>query len=271
MKKFAVSITLLSLSLSVFAQSNRALIDEISNKAQQVSQLIRSAGPGMDQQSLLRINKQLETQLETIVGANIPAPIPQPIPQPQPIPTPIPTRDSGIRVIGATFGSNVVNVRGNATQSVATYCNGLDFCRYFTNTYNLGDPAPGRSKTFDVTYSCDGVQYRASINQVASGITSVELVCNGSRPRYNSRIQVIAATFGGNLNVLNKNNVIQNVRSFCDGYEDCNMIIDRSFGDPAPGMAKDLSVTYSCDGALRSSYTPVVAVGNVIKLDCQGR
>jgi hypothetical protein len=202
-----------------------------------------------------------------------PAPAPyQPAPAPyQPAPVPQqPTYQAGIRVLEASYGANRANVRGNATQVVAQYCDGQAVCVFFNQRGDLQDPAPGYSKSFEVRYTCNNQVRSAYIDRVDNGISFVELECLGGTPRFGARLEIVSATYGGNQNVLNKDNIYSQVRSYCNGYQDCTFILDRSVRDPAPGYPKDLSITYSCDGVLNTKYFggPMVT-GSALRFGCR--
>jgi hypothetical protein len=61
-----------------------------------------------------------------------------------------------IRVMQATYGPNCGAPKGNATVAVAQACDGKKACSYRVHVHELGDPAPGCAKTFEVLYRCTG-------------------------------------------------------------------------------------------------------------------
>jgi hypothetical protein len=81
---------------------------------------------------------------------------------------------SGIRVMGATYGSNCQNHGGNVTQEVARMCEGRNYCVYRVDHRVLGDPRPGCAKDFHARYVCrDGRERWASVRPEASGQSAV--------------------------------------------------------------------------------------------------
>jgi hypothetical protein len=63
---------------------------------------------------------------------------------------------TSITVVEATYGANAGATRGNATNDVASTCNGKQSCEYVVDVDKLGDPVPGEAKDFIVLYRCDG-------------------------------------------------------------------------------------------------------------------
>jgi hypothetical protein len=61
-----------------------------------------------------------------------------------------------IRVLEATYGGNCAGVaKGNATNFIASACDGIDLCNYHVYYKDMGgDPAAGCRKAFRVTYIC---------------------------------------------------------------------------------------------------------------------
>lgn len=62
--------------------------------------------------------------------------------------------DQGISVAAATYGSNCGAPQGNATQDIASSCDGKMTCEYPVHVERLGDPAGGCAKDFTVSYFC---------------------------------------------------------------------------------------------------------------------
>lgn len=87
-----------------------------------------------------------------------------------------------IRVSAATYGANFGAQWGNATWSVQRQCDGRSTCDYYVNVSELGDPAYGRPKDFEVRYSCnDGQERRVYIAGEANGQRAY-LSCDGWNP-----------------------------------------------------------------------------------------
>ena len=83
-----------------------------------------------------------------------------------------------IRVLDATYGGNVGASYGNATNNVSRFCNGQYSCDYFISVNELGDPAYGQRKDFNVDWSCsyDDKPHHAHIDAEANGLY-VYLTC----------------------------------------------------------------------------------------------
>jgi hypothetical protein len=84
-----------------------------------------------------------------------------------------------ITVVEATYGANAGATRGNATQDVASTCNGKPSCEYVVDLgkLRLGDPAFGVKKDFIVVYRCGGAYpKRATVPGEAAG-ESANLNC----------------------------------------------------------------------------------------------
>jgi hypothetical protein len=84
-----------------------------------------------------------------------------------------------IHVLSATYGGNAGASYGNATNNVSYHCNGSGRCDYLISVNELGDPAYGRRKDFNVDWSCgdDGQTQHAHIDAEANGL-HVYLTCN---------------------------------------------------------------------------------------------
>jgi hypothetical protein len=87
----------------------------------------------------------------------------------------------GIQVTRATYGGNAGVPAGNATENVATACNGRPFCDYLVSVNVLGDPAYGVRKDFGVDYTCSGVPRNAYAGPEANG-AHLYLTCDGTSP-----------------------------------------------------------------------------------------
>jgi hypothetical protein len=83
-----------------------------------------------------------------------------------------------IDVLEASYGLSCKAQRGNASLKVDKACTGLGRCRYVVDHLQLGDPAPGCPKDFEVLWACTGGQQprRATLPPEASG-NAVELSC----------------------------------------------------------------------------------------------
>jgi hypothetical protein len=59
-----------------------------------------------------------------------------------------------VNIRSATYGGNCGAAQGNATQDLASSCNGKRDCTYKVEVNHLGDPAPKWGKDFVASYSC---------------------------------------------------------------------------------------------------------------------
>ncbi len=86
---------------------------------------------------------------------------------------------NAIRVESATYGGNVdvQAVGGNATDSIARWCDGHSTCRYTVEAAVLGDPWPHQKKDFAVRFNCDGRNPRTVTVPAEADRHSVDLIC----------------------------------------------------------------------------------------------
>jgi hypothetical protein len=67
----------------------------------------------------------------------------------------LPKQPSLIRIASATFGGNINGVaKDNALKAAGDFCNTKTSCEYKVSTKYLGDPAAGKDKDFDITWTC---------------------------------------------------------------------------------------------------------------------
>ncbi len=162
----------------------------------------------------------------------------------------------------------------DAGRQMAEACNGKSYCQMYVDPRYLcgGDPAVGRAKTLNVTYTCAG---RAQpVLAFPDGAQAV-LKCNGgvvanppppsnsgwippapSKPSGNDRgkLQVFSARWeviGGGAHCDATDQLIR----ACDGKSFCQMFVDPRYlcnGDPAPGQEKRLEIRYACNGERQS-------------------
>ena len=95
----------------------------------------------------------------------------------------------------------------------------------------------------------------------------------GSVPTPQNRIQVIEATYGGNVGAR-RGNVTSAIAQACNGRATCTYTIDyRVIGDPVPGRGKDYRVSFRClDGAVRSAFaSPEAGFRKKVTLNCPMR
>ncbi len=151
----------------------------------------------------------------------------------------------------------------DATQDMAAACNGKPFCQVQVEPRNLcgRDPAPGRSKSLLIAYTCDG---RQQIPIAYPDLAQAILRCDGvvlpappppSPPpppvvRRPGIIKVQQARWeqvggGGYCEPTAR------LMEACDGKTRCKVRVDAESlcnFDPAPGSFKSLDVYFTCDG-----------------------
>ena len=179
----------------------------------------------------------------------------------------------GITVVSASYGLNVDSstAAGNATGDIAQACNGQSNCDYRVDFHRIGDPFPGRQKTYAVTYRCaDGQQRQASAPAEAGLGSIVSLSCPVAEGR--GAINVTSASYGMNVNPgAATNNATADIAQQCNGQANCSYRVDfHRIGDPFPGQQKNYTVSYNCgDGQQRQASAPAEAgLGSVVSLHC---
>ena len=80
-----------------------------------------------------------------------------------------------INVTSAAYGMNVNanTATNNATADIAQQCNGQANCSYRVDFHRIGDPFPGRPKTYTATYNCGDGQQRQAFAPAEAGFGSV--------------------------------------------------------------------------------------------------
>jgi 4-amino-4-deoxy-L-arabinose transferase-like glycosyltransferase len=97
-----------------------------------------------------------------------------------------PSRDESggqIRVLRATYGGNCAAPAGNATKAVGRACDGPSPCHFAVDVGQLGDPAPGCAKEFEVEWQCDdGAEGRRLKLRAEAGFGSMARLKCGPSP-----------------------------------------------------------------------------------------
>jgi hypothetical protein len=164
-----------------------------------------------------------------------------------------PAVESGLNIRAATYGASCGVPSGNATQDIASSCNGRADCNYVVDVERLRDPAPGCGKDFQVEYSCaPGTAPLHKQLPAEAGLKSqLQLSCTPeaeqvTAPVVESGLNIRTATYGASCGVPS-GNVTRDVANSCNGRADCNYTVDVDrLGDPAPRCGKDFQVEYSC-------------------------
>jgi len=187
--------------------------------------------------------------------------------------TPAAGSGGGITVVSASYGLNVDSrtAAGNVTGDIAQACNGQSNCDYRVDFHRIGDPFPGRQKTYSVSYTCaDGQQRQASAPAEAGFGSIVSLSCPVAEAR--GVINVTSASYGMNVNPgTATNNATGDIAQQCNGQTNCSYRVDfHRIGDPFPGRQKTYTVNYNCgDGQQRQAFAPAEAgLGSVVALHC---
>lgn len=173
-----------------------------------------------------------------------------------------------VSVRSASYGRNCGVVMGYATNHVSKQCDNKYVCNYAINVNDLGDPAPGCAKTFEVSYACvwNGVAKTMTVQPEANGKT-LRLDCMYQNPAYGLTVQ--SASYGLNVGAP-YGNATTFVSDVCKGKSRCQYYISvGELGDPVPGYTKDFRVNYTCgDGVNRQAFSSAEANGKVVDLIC---
>ena len=86
---------------------------------------------------------------------------------------------TGISVVGGTYGGNCGASHSNVTGALGSACNTLGHCDYIVDYTILGDPAPGCAKDYVAEWTCNGqsLVQRATASPEAGFRKTVTLVC----------------------------------------------------------------------------------------------
>ena len=184
-----------------------------------------------------------------------------------------------ITVLHATYGFRCGVQRDNVLNlplGPLDWCAGTTgSCDYPISENNLGDPARGCDKDFDIDWAC-GPQFSLTsrrqslhVSQEANG-KGVSLVCNTTAPD-SGTIVVTKATYGDNCGAAT-NNILGDVQGMCNGWTHCKYIVsEATVGDPARGCDKEVRGTYQCSnapGTDKPFQVPAEANGSYASLDC---
>jgi hypothetical protein len=196
---------------------------------------------------------------------------------------PEPTVESGLNIRAATYGASCGAPSGNATEDLASSCNGRADCNYVVDVERLHDPAPGCGKDFQVEYSCapDTALLRKQLPAEAGLKSQLQLSCTpeaeqvtapaAPAPVVELGLNIRAATYGASCGAPS-GNVTKDIASSCNGRADCNYVVDvERLGDPAPRCGKDFQVEYSCapgTALLRKQLPAEAGLKSQLQLSC---
>jgi hypothetical protein len=189
-------------------------------------------------------------------------------------PAPAPEPSSGLNIRSATYGGNCGAASGNATQDLASSCNGKIDCAYTVDVARLGDPAPRCGKDFAVSYSCapDATIFRKSVPSEAGLGSILDLSCGPTASKPSSGLNIRSATYGGNCGAASSN-ATQDLMARCNGKAHCTYKVDVArLGDPARGCGKDFVASFSCapdTTILRKDLPAEAGLGSVLDLSCE--
>jgi len=171
---------------------------------------------------------------------------------------------SGIKIIEASYGLNQIDpsldrpgtvplCKGNATEKLAELLNGQPEADLMVDGNVIGDPAPNLPKELIVQY--------VHLDDPAKTLREVHIAAeaHGKKLRIppcpRTGIKIIQASYG--VNQLGRplerpgslplcgGNVTDRLGALVDGKPEVDWTVDTShFGDPAPGLPKDLVVYY---------------------------
>jgi hypothetical protein len=184
----------------------------------------------------------------------------------------------GIQVIHATYGANQHAKFGNTTIPVQALCDGRLECTFTIEVTQIGDPAVGQAKTFELAYRC-GKELSSRWITLPAGAGNGDrayLDCRSSLKPVANAIAVDWATYGANCGA-SFGNAGYLARSLCDGRESCDVAaLVPLLRDPAPGCEKSLDLQYRCGqrGIARSYQAlsaPLAGLTSEAPLICPAR
>ncbi len=151
----------------------------------------------------------------------------------------------------AYYGSDV---RGcDPTATVNDRCGGLVSCSITANNQLCGDPDPGVVKALTVVYQCSmtGEDRFADATEGQAAL----LACDS--------LTIQAAVYGTNSDFCDATTSFVNV---CENDASCSVQVSNGLcGDPAPGVPKDVMISYKC--GLEQRFT-TVGEGQNASLTC---
>jgi hypothetical protein len=154
-------------------------------------------------------------------------------------------RSSAIQIHEAFYGANQ-DPTGNVTPTAASIIDGKESIQFRVDYRQLGDPAPGKLKSFELKWTCSNAPAKVEQQLVMDDTRQVlPLGCAAG-----ATLKVVEATYAGNLLPHSKPvDVTHAFKSECENLMACHTLINNTqLGDPAPGVGKTLKVNYSCAG-----------------------
>lgn len=162
-----------------------------------------------------------------------------------------------ILIISASYGRNAGAPQNNFLSRAKSACDGRRQCDFGPQTGNAlfgSDPAPGRGKQFELTYSCgeDSSVKTAAFSEGER--VSFRCPLGAARSTFATGIRAVSATLGTNcslgtepltkvLQETLKNNALAELTRQCFGKDVCDY---NSSGDPVPFCTEDLDVSWRC-------------------------
>lgn len=90
--------------------------------------------------------------------------------------SPTSTPQSGIHVLGATYGANCGAAKDNVSSHLAGACEGHRHCTYIILISRIGDPAIGCAKDYSAEYVCNGSSERKTVSAAAEAGNGTRVV-----------------------------------------------------------------------------------------------
>lgn len=154
---------------------------------------------------------------------------------------------SGISVTKAIYGvgSSIVDVTATVASKIK---DGVLSFTVSPTALNVDDPAPGRSKLLDITYTING-----GSSNVYSARDNDAVLIDAPPAREASGLQIVKAEYGY---VGNYTDVTDAVQAYVKDDGSINMTVgfkEVGIPDPNPNKQKELDVTYTINGATSSA------------------
>jgi hypothetical protein len=162
--------------------------------------------------------------------------------------------ESGVlSVQGVKYGFGLAT--SECSNYLKSYCNGWTNCNVTLSNANCGgDPAYGRVKSGEITYSCvppgsvSRSQSEATGTQICTASTCSQTATEGVSSRMvcdTGLISIKAASYG--VDSVTRD-CSAGLRTSCEGQKDCSYMVSNLAcgGDPVPNVVKQGQVSYTC-------------------------
>ena len=142
-----------------------------------------------------------------------------------------------IRIVSSIYGAAATC---DPTTTISAACEGRGGCEISVGGNLCGDPQVGTPKRLTVEYAC-GTERR---NAIGLDHGTAFLTCG------NGGMRIATAVYGSAANTCTATNLVSGI---CKWRDSCAVMSDTLLcGDPNMGIAKNLRITYNCDGVGKS-------------------